>query len=30
MTMKNGRIAEIGLIVDPERMAQLDIAELGE
>ncbi len=30
MTIKNGRIVEIDFLVDPERIAQLDLAELGE
>ena len=30
MTIKNDKIVEIDFLVDPERIAQLDIAELGE
>ena len=29
-TIKNGRIAEIDFLADPERIAQLDLSELGE
>ena len=28
-TIKNGRIAEIDFLADPERIAQLDLSELG-
>jgi RNA polymerase sigma factor (sigma-70 family) len=30
MTIKNGRIVEIDFLVDPERIAQLDLTELGD
>src|SRR5439155_149834 len=29
-TIKNGRIAEIDFLADPERIAQLDLSEIGE
>jgi hypothetical protein len=30
MTIKNGKIVEIDFLVDPERIAQLDLAVLHE
>lgn len=30
LTIKNGRIAEIDFVADPERIAQLDLSELGK
>jgi RNA polymerase sigma-70 factor, ECF subfamily len=30
ITVKNGKIVEIDFLADPERIAQLDLAELGD
>jgi len=30
VTVRNGKIAEIDFLADPERIAQLDLAELGD
>jgi RNA polymerase sigma-70 factor (ECF subfamily) len=30
ITVKNGRIAEIDFLADPERLAQLDLTALGD
>jgi ketosteroid isomerase-like protein len=30
ITVRNGKIAEIDFLTDPERIARLDLAELGD